>query len=114
LTPEKITFVGISHYHGDHVGQVASFSRRGRLLVGKGDWEVLNDPKPNPNVNVANFAHWIGGGGKVERWPVTKTFSATAASSCYRRPGTRRATTVCWSNSGQGQCAHYRRPGAFP
>jgi len=65
LTPEKITFVGISHYHGDHVGQVASFPEA-TLLVGKGDWEVLNDPKPNPNVNVANFAHWIGGGGKVE------------------------------------------------
>jgi len=65
LTPEKITFVGISHYHGDHVGQVASFPDA-TLLVGKGDWEVLNDPKPNPAVNVANFAHWIGGGGKVE------------------------------------------------
>src|SRR5258708_39896968 len=65
LTPEKITFVGISHYHGDHVGQVASFPEA-TLLVGKGDWEVLNDAKPNPNVNVSNFAHWIGGGGKVE------------------------------------------------
>ncbi len=65
LTPEQITFVGISHYHGDHVGQVASFPEA-TLLIGKGDWEVLNDPKPNPGVNVANFAHWISGGGKVE------------------------------------------------
>jgi N-acyl homoserine lactone hydrolase len=65
LTPEQITFVGISHYHGDHVGQVASFPQA-TLLIGKGDWEVLNDPKPNPGINVANFSHWIGGGGKVE------------------------------------------------
>jgi N-acyl homoserine lactone hydrolase len=65
LTPEQITFVGISHYHGDHVGQVASFPQA-TLLIGKGDWEVLNDPKPNPGVNAANFSHWISGGGKVE------------------------------------------------
>ena len=65
LNPAQITFVGISHYHGDHVGQVASFPEA-TLLIGKGDWEVLNDPKPNPAVNVANFAHWISGGGKVE------------------------------------------------
>jgi N-acyl homoserine lactone hydrolase len=65
LTPEQITFVGISHYHGDHVGQVASFPQA-TLLIGKGDWEVLNDPKPNPAVNAANFSHWISSGGKVE------------------------------------------------
>ena len=65
LTPSQINFVGISHYHGDHVGQVASFPEA-TLLIGKGDWEVLNDPKPNPGVNVANFARWISGGGKVE------------------------------------------------
>ncbi len=65
LKPEQIGFVGISHYHGDHVGQVASFPQA-TLLIGKGDWEVLNDPKPNPGVNAANFARWISGGGKVE------------------------------------------------
>jgi N-acyl homoserine lactone hydrolase len=65
LKPEQITFVGISHYHGDHVGQVASFPQA-TLLIGKGDWDALNDAKPNPAVNPANFAHWISGGGKVE------------------------------------------------
>jgi N-acyl homoserine lactone hydrolase len=68
LTPEQITFVGISHYHGDHSGQVASFPQA-TLLIGKGDWEVLTDVKPNAAANPANFAHWISGGGKVE--PVT-------------------------------------------
>ena len=65
LTPQQISFVGVSHYHGDHVGQVASFPQA-TLLIGKGDWEVLNAPTPNPGVNPANFAHWISGGGKVE------------------------------------------------
>jgi N-acyl homoserine lactone hydrolase len=65
LTPQQITFVGISHYHGDHVGHVASFPQA-TLLIGKGDWETLNDAKSNPAVNPANFVHWISGGGKVE------------------------------------------------
>jgi N-acyl homoserine lactone hydrolase len=65
LKPEQITFVGISHYHGDHVGQVASFPDA-TLLIGKGDWEVLNESMPNPGVDPKNFAHWISGGGKVE------------------------------------------------
>ena len=65
LKPEQITFVAISHYHGDHVGQVASFPQA-TLLIGKGDWDALNAPTPSPGVNPANFAHWISGGGKVE------------------------------------------------
>jgi N-acyl homoserine lactone hydrolase len=68
LKPEQIKFVGISHYHGDHLGQVASFPGA-TLFIGKGDWEVLTDPKPNPAANPANVAHWMTGGGKVE--PVT-------------------------------------------
>jgi N-acyl homoserine lactone hydrolase len=65
LKPEQITFVAVSHYHGDHIGQVASFPQA-TLLIGKGDWDALTDAKPNPMVNPANFAHWISGGGKVE------------------------------------------------
>jgi len=65
LTPAQITYVGISHYHGDHVGQVASFPQA-TLLIGKGDWDALTDAKPIAAANPANFAHWISGGGKVE------------------------------------------------
>src|SRR5215468_6121267 len=38
LKPENVKFVGISHYHGDHVGQVDLLSKS-TLLIGKGDWE---------------------------------------------------------------------------
>jgi N-acyl homoserine lactone hydrolase len=65
LKPEQITFVAVSHYHGDHIGQVASFPQS-TLLIGKGDWDALNEPKPNTAINPANFSHWISGGGKVE------------------------------------------------
>ena len=64
VTPDQIKYVGISHYHGDHTGQVGSFPRS-TLLIGRGDWEVLNDPKAT-GVNAAAFSSWISGGGKVE------------------------------------------------
>jgi N-acyl homoserine lactone hydrolase len=65
LKSEQIKYVGISHYHGDHTGQVASFPDA-TLLIGKGDWEILTDAKPNAAANSANFAHWASSGGKVE------------------------------------------------
>ena len=68
LTPEQIKYVGVSHYHGDHIGQVGLFPKS-TLLIGKGDWDALTAAKPGPGVNPAPFANWISGGGKVE--PVT-------------------------------------------
>jgi glyoxylase-like metal-dependent hydrolase (beta-lactamase superfamily II) len=67
LKPEQIKYVGISHYHGDHTGQVASFPNA-TLLIGKGDWDTLTGP-PNQAANPAPFARWISGGGKVEPLP---------------------------------------------
>src|SRR3974390_1150151 len=64
LKPEQIKYVGISHYHGDHIGQVGSFPKA-TLLIGKGDWDVLTSPKPPENANPAPFANWIKGEGKV-------------------------------------------------
>ena len=65
LKPEQINYVGISHFHADHTGQVASFPQS-MLLIGKGDWDAINAPKPAAGVNAPPFAHWISGGGKVE------------------------------------------------
>src|SRR5262245_38008738 len=45
VKPEQIKYVGISHYHGDHTGQVASFPQA-LLLIGKGDWDAISAPKP--------------------------------------------------------------------
>jgi N-acyl homoserine lactone hydrolase len=65
LKPEQIKYVAISHYHGDHAGQAASFPQA-TLLIGKGDWDVLTDGKSAAIASPANFTHWISGGGKVE------------------------------------------------
>jgi N-acyl homoserine lactone hydrolase len=65
LKPEQIKYVGISHYHADHTGQVASFPKA-TLLIGKGDWDVVSNPKPAEGINAAPFALWIKGEAKVE------------------------------------------------
>lgn len=65
VTPAQVKFVAISHYHGDHVGQVGFFPQS-TLLIGKGDWDALNDPKSAAAPSAASFANWISGGGKVE------------------------------------------------
>jgi N-acyl homoserine lactone hydrolase len=69
VKPEQIKYVGISHYHGDHIGQVDSLPKS-TLLIGKGDWDVLTAPKPIAGANPAPFANWISGGGKVEPVPL--------------------------------------------
>jgi glyoxylase-like metal-dependent hydrolase (beta-lactamase superfamily II) len=50
VRPEQIKYVGISHYHADHVGQVSSLPKA-TLLIGKGDWDVLTGPKLPPSVH---------------------------------------------------------------
>jgi glyoxylase-like metal-dependent hydrolase (beta-lactamase superfamily II) len=66
LKPDNIKYIGISHYHGDHIGQADLFPRS-TLLIGKNDWEALTNPaKANPMANPAMFAPWIKGGSKVE------------------------------------------------
>jgi glyoxylase-like metal-dependent hydrolase (beta-lactamase superfamily II) len=68
ITPDQVRYVGISHYHADHTSQLPSLPNA-TLLIGKGDWDAVNAPKPAPGVNAAAFTHWISGGGKAE--PVT-------------------------------------------
>jgi N-acyl homoserine lactone hydrolase len=66
LKAENVKFVGISHFHGDHVGQADQFPKA-TLLIGKGDWDVLTDPaKKTANANPVTFTPWITGGSKVE------------------------------------------------
>ena len=42
VTPDQVKYVGISHFHGDHTGQLAPFTNA-TLLIGKDDW-----PYPRP------------------------------------------------------------------
>jgi glyoxylase-like metal-dependent hydrolase (beta-lactamase superfamily II) len=72
VKPEVVEFVGISHHHGDHTGQLAAFPKA-TLLIGQGDWDDVRpadapagvDPKAHATRR-APFAAWTSGGGKVQ------------------------------------------------
>ena len=63
VNPAQVKFVGISHSHGDHIGQANLFPQA-TLLVGKGDWDVLSDAKLT--TNQTPITPWLTGGSKVE------------------------------------------------
>ena len=86
LKPEQINYVAISHYHGDHIGQVGSFPQS-TLLIGKGDWDVLTSPKPPAGVDPTPFAHWISGGGKVEPVVLDKDVFGDGSVLMLNTPG---------------------------
>jgi glyoxylase-like metal-dependent hydrolase (beta-lactamase superfamily II) len=65
VKPEQVKFVGISHFHGDHTGQLAPFTNA-TLLIGKPDWDGVTANPPMPGANAAGFKQWIAEGRKVE------------------------------------------------
>ena len=86
IKPEQVKYVGISHYHGDHTGQVASFPKA-TLLIGKGDWDAITAPKPAAGVNFAPFEGWIKGENKVEPQPVDKDVFGDGSVIMLYTPG---------------------------
>ena len=65
VRPEQIEFVGISHWHFDHVGQAGRFPQA-RLLIGRGDIELLRATPPVDEDSARGLAHWLTGGGQVD------------------------------------------------
>src|ERR1700753_1965338 len=49
VKPDDIKYVGISHYHADHTGQVSSFPQA-TLLIGTREWDAISAPKPADGV----------------------------------------------------------------
>jgi N-acyl homoserine lactone hydrolase len=86
VKPEQIKFVGISHYHADHTGQVGSFPQA-TLLIGKGDWDAITAPKPAEGVNFAPFANWAKGEGKVEPLALDKDVFGDGSALILYTPG---------------------------
>lgn len=66
LTPADIDFLGISHYHDDHIGQAALFPQA-ELLIGRGDAEAVTSGRMEETR--AQLAPWLAEGatGKVTR-----------------------------------------------
>src|SRR5579862_3959990 len=69
VKPDDIKYVGISHYHADHTGQVSSFPKA-TLLIGTREWDAISAPKPAEGVNYKPFESWIKGESKVEPLPL--------------------------------------------
>jgi len=65
VRPEQVSIVGISHYHGDHIGQARDFPAA-TLMIGKGDYDALSATPPHNGANPAPLANWIGGPGKSD------------------------------------------------
>ncbi len=82
VRPADVNFVGISHYHYDHTGQVADFPNA-TLLTGKGDWEVIKVWKPAQ----PRFRHWLHGGGKVELLDADKDVFGDGRVTILKMPG---------------------------
>lgn len=62
LDPAHIDFVGVSHYHFDHVGQLPGFPSA-TLLIGANDWAAVQAAGGEGSmVDPAPFAPWLPGG----------------------------------------------------
>jgi glyoxylase-like metal-dependent hydrolase (beta-lactamase superfamily II) len=88
VKPDQIKYVGISHYHGDHTGQVASFPKA-TLLIGTREWDAITAPKPAEGVNFKPFEGWIKGDNKVEPLPlgIDKDVFGDGSVIVLRTPG---------------------------
>lgn len=71
LKPDAVEFVGVSHHHADHTGQLAAFPKA-TLLIGQGDWDDVRPAQAPAGVDAAAhaarrkpFAPWTDGGGQV-------------------------------------------------
>jgi glyoxylase-like metal-dependent hydrolase (beta-lactamase superfamily II) len=65
VKPDQIEFVGISHWHFDHVSQAFRFPEA-KLLIGKGDADFLRAvPSPDKDSTDA-LKHWLSGPGQME------------------------------------------------
>jgi glyoxylase-like metal-dependent hydrolase (beta-lactamase superfamily II) len=86
VKPEQIKYVGISHYHADHTGQIASFPKA-TLLIGAREWDAISSPKPAEGVNFKPFEGWIKGENKVEPQGVDKDVFGDGTVIMLRTPG---------------------------
>ena len=86
VTPGQVKFVGISHFHGDHTGQLAPFTNA-TLLIGKGDWDGITATPPMQGANVAGFKTWIDEKRKVEPLTGDKDVFGDGSVIVLRMPG---------------------------
>lgn len=86
VKPDQVKFVGISHFHADHTGQLAPFADA-TLLIGKADWDGVNANPPMSGANVAGFKEWIGTSRKVKPLTADEDVFGDGSVIVFRTPG---------------------------
>ncbi|MDH0865079.1 N-acyl homoserine lactonase family protein [Mitsuaria sp. GD03876] len=86
VDPAEVKFVGISHFHADHTGQLGPL-KNATLLIGKGDWEGINATPPMGGANAKGFAEWIAEKRKVETLTADKDVFGDGSVMVLRAPG---------------------------
>ena len=86
VNPEQVKYVGISHFHADHTGQLLPFSNA-TLLIGKGDWDGVNANPPMAGANLTGFKVWISEKRKVEPLSGDKDVFGDGMVMVLRSPG---------------------------
>ena len=86
VTPDQVKYVGISHFHADHTGQLDPF-KNATLFIGKGDWDQITSPTTMQGANVAGFKSWIGESRKVEPLTTDKDVFGDGSVVVLRTPG---------------------------
>ena len=86
VNPDDVKFVGISHFHADHTGQLATL-KNATLLIGKGDWDGITANPPMAGANAKGFAEWIAEKRKVEPQSADKDVFGDGTVVVLRSPG---------------------------
>jgi glyoxylase-like metal-dependent hydrolase (beta-lactamase superfamily II) len=86
VNADQVKFVGISHFHADHTGQLLPFSNA-TLLIGKGDWDGITATPPMQGANMTGFKVWISEKRKVEPLGMDKDVFGDGSVVVLRTPG---------------------------
>jgi glyoxylase-like metal-dependent hydrolase (beta-lactamase superfamily II) len=86
VTPDQVKYVGISHFHGDHTGQLINFPKA-TLLIGEGDWKGVSSTPPMQGANALGFTPWLKDGSKVEPLAIDKDVFGDGTVVVLHTPG---------------------------
>jgi len=86
VRPEQIEYLGISHYHFDHVGQAPRFPGA-TLLIGRGDVGALLSTPPADADSAAALGHWLVGEGEKTELTADHDVFGAGGGTMIKLPG---------------------------
>lgn len=84
LEPADITLFGISHYHGDHIGQAPAFTNA-TLFISEADANWIR--KSPPGNARSKLAHWFDGDGPITEFSRDHDVFGDGTVRILRTPG---------------------------